>query len=726
MARLIARAAAIVSYCVAAVAASSGGPLWGLAMVHNSPEEPALVSLDAATGGCALAGPALSPLAATGDLAAVDSARGVLWYLGDTGALGTTMAGVSLANGSLICEQAVPVREIGFVGFGQSMNYLAATDELIMTGIVTNASTNISAHVVFRASADPARCGSPVTRVGGFVGDADYVPMLHASALDAASQRLFLGLATSSSAFAVGIVDLATGKLEKVDAEDSSDGHQLIGMKFDPTSGTLVGLASSADYTTLYQVQLAPETGKWRVRTVPTAFPVVMGNAGSVSAFDAASGTLFALLAANTTTQETRLGSVDVASATIAGGEPPVLQPVGLGLLLNLVFANEAASQAAPQAQAAPGVALAAAESYLPATDPSVVMTGRYFAEPSGEGLTFDWEAVSARFNVSRATYVKAMVRVPPGSRAKFVIDYPWSSSAESNGAKDSDGFILGDGLWADTVAAGAANATTLYAAGLDPTKAYTIRLFNDLEPMFHGAAVYGAGNSTLLGFATDGDFAPAPPQKRSLEWVGDSLTAGFGSRGSAPPCAATQATSSNYHSYSRIACDALDAACSVVAVSGKGMFANCCDTQERLPQYFMQTLGNDNVPSLPWDFSRFVPDALVINAGTNDEGKNNGTQAWSTAFEQTFIAFVMDALTVRYKRPQMPVLLVQGPSLDPRLYASLQKVLAALVAAGVDAHYVSAVVDAPADGCAGHPGQVNHVLMATAFTTAARSILGW
>ena len=338
-------AAAAAAAAVAAAAAASpaaGGQLWGLAMVHNSPEMPALVRVDGATGGCALAGPALSPLAATGDLASVDSARGVLWYLGDTAEYGTTLAGVSLANGSLVCQQAVPIREIGFVGFGQSINYLAATDELLVSGIVSNATTNVSAHVVFRASADPARCGSPLARVGGFVGDADYVPMLHASALDAANQRLFLGLATGSASFAVGIVDVKTGRLEKVDAEDASDGRQLVGMKFDPASGTLVGLASSADYASLALVQLAPETGKWRVRTVPSAFPVVMGNEGSVSAFDAASGTLFALLAANTTTQEIRLAAVDVASATIQGGEPPVLEPVGLGLLLNLVFADEA------------------------------------------------------------------------------------------------------------------------------------------------------------------------------------------------------------------------------------------------------------------------------------------------------------------------------------------------------------------------------------------------
>lgn len=310
--------------------------LWGLAMVHNSPEMPALTRINSTTGAQTIEGPGLASLAATGDLATVDSSRGVLWYLGDTAALGTTLTGVSLFNGTIICEQAVPIREIGFVGFGQSLNLLPARDALVATGIQSQ--NNVSSHVVFMASADPARCGAPLTRVGSFAPDADYVPMLHASALDAAGQRLFLGLATGPSSFAVGIVDLATGALLRVDAEDAS--HTLVGMKFDPASGLLTGLASSADYAQLLLVQLSPGTGAWRVREVASPFPVVMGNAGSVSAYDAGSGALFALLAANTSTAEVRLAAVDVASATLRSA--PVLQQVGLGLLLNLAFADEA------------------------------------------------------------------------------------------------------------------------------------------------------------------------------------------------------------------------------------------------------------------------------------------------------------------------------------------------------------------------------------------------
>jgi len=65
-----------------------------------------------------------------------------------------------------------------------------------------------------------------------------------------------------------------------------------------------------------------------------------MGNDGSVSAFDAATGMLFVQLAANTTTQEMHIATVDVGSATILF-DPPVLQPVGLGLMLNMAFADE-------------------------------------------------------------------------------------------------------------------------------------------------------------------------------------------------------------------------------------------------------------------------------------------------------------------------------------------------------------------------------------------------
>jgi hypothetical protein len=44
-----------------------------------------------------------------------------------------------------------------------------------------------------------------------------------------------------------------------------------------------------------------------------------------------------------------------------------------------------------------------------------------------------------------------------------------------------------------------------------------------------------------------------------------------------------------------------------LVAWSGKGMFRNCCDPGEKMPAYWLQTLGGGN-HTADWDHSRFVP----------------------------------------------------------------------------------------------------------------------
>jgi len=51
---------------------------------------------------------------------------------------------------------------------------------------------------------------------------------------------------------------------------------------------------------------------------------------------------------------------------------------------------------------------------------------------------------------------------------------------------------------------------------------------------------------STDCGLMVVSCLLQAPPE-RVLVWVGDSLTAGFGARGSHPPCEINQFTDSNY-----------------------------------------------------------------------------------------------------------------------------------------------------------------------------------
>ena len=258
-----------------------------------------------------------------------------------------------------------------------------------------------------------------------------------------------------------------------------------------------------------------------------------------------------------------------------------------------------------------------AAEYFIPANDPRFLYAGRTVVNADGS-RSFDWEGTSIQISVKGTTYLKASFSISQSHfRTKFICDEPSSTLAGG----DSNGFVLSE-FWVDSVSCALANGTHYVAAGLDAATAYTVRLYHDLEPNFHGDASQGYGATgfvTFHGMYVDsvGAVNPAPAVTRRIEWVGDSITAGFGSRGAKPPCQPNQYTTSAYHSYSRMVCDELNATCSDISWSGKGMLFNCCDTGEAMPAYFLQTLGIGN-HTRDWNFKTFIPDALAINLGTN------------------------------------------------------------------------------------------------------------
>jgi hypothetical protein len=277
-----------------------------------------------------------------------------------------------------------------------------------------------------------------------------------------------------------------------------------------------------------------------------------------------------------------------------------------------------------------------------------------------------------------------------------------------------------GNGVWWDqaaqwvspTSAALRVNNTYSVAENLNGAVNYTVRVQSDLEPSFSGASP--TGFFTFAGFIIDGTALPATPQPRKLEIVGDSISAGYGSRCDAfpyniPGGDVMDFSSGNTATYNHHICEHFGALCSVVAWSGKGMYENCCDQGERMPSYYLQTRGGTPY-SADWDFSSFVPDAILINLGTNDFGHDSGP-AWEANFTSTYVAFVLNA-TRRYGRPTMPVFVAQGPMNNGvPLYTCLHNAIDAINAAGGNAIYLD-MRGPPNDGCGGHPGVQGHLQM--------------
>ena len=233
-------------------------------------------------------------------------------------------------------------------------------------------------------------------------------------------------------------------------------------------------------------------------------------------------------------------------------------------------------------------------------------------------------------------------------------------------------------------------------------------------ETQFHG---YDVDQTRLL--------PGAPVPTRRLEVIGDSISAGYGNEG-ALPCMFEAKTENQYLTYAAIAARALQADLHSEAWSGIGMLRNNGgETTGTMPERYARTLPEraDSV----WDFSKYVPHAVVINLATNDFAKGDP----GAPFQSTYLKFVAD---LRGHYPAARFFLAVGTMLSGPDYAKtvtyLKAVIAARAAVG-DSNLTLLELgsqDGQADGlgCDYHPSLKTHQKMADKLVAALKADLGW
>lgn len=123
----------------------------------------------------------------------------------------------------------------------------------------------------------------------------------------------------------------------------------------------------------------------------------------------------------------------------------------------------------------------------------------------------------------------------------------------------------------------------------------------------------------------------PALPS-RKIEFIGNSITCGYGNEGLKKEEGFDYATENHYYSYASITARNLEAQHWVVARSGIGVYRNYAGPKTGNPESNMlaqyEYVGYAWKPDLrkeatflneKWDFSRYQPDVVCINLGTND-----------------------------------------------------------------------------------------------------------
>jgi len=259
-------------------------------------------------------------------------------------------------------------------------------------------------------------------------------------------------------------------------------------------------------------------------------------------------------------------------------------------------------------------------------------------------------------------------------------------------------------------------NKLTTYplATGL-PNAKHTVLITKRTE------AFYGFG--TFHGFVIDdgASLYPLPPLSgRRIEFIGDSITCGFGVDGVAP-CPYTEPTENNYDSHGPVTARLLNADYTVAAWSGIGLVHNSGDKNvtsvQPLPVKYPYILPGNL--SNPWNFSQWVPQAVVINLGTNDFG---GTPApTQDEFQAAYVKFIGYLSQVYNPRPKF--FLVCGPMESSKFCPYTEN-----VATQLGQVYVSLeglLVDGDW-GCDGHPGVSGAKKMANATAAIIAKTLSW
>ncbi|MFN2137778.1 MAG: SGNH/GDSL hydrolase family protein, partial [Candidatus Promineifilaceae bacterium] len=189
-------------------------------------------------------------------------------------------------------------------------------------------------------------------------------------------------------------------------------------------------------------------------------------------------------------------------------------------------------------------------------------------------------------------------------------------------------------------------------AEGLEPGEHY-FRMVKRTEAII-GSAVFGG-----VEIARGELLEPPPGKGRRIEFIGDSITAGFGNEGDSPECLFSAATQNAEKAYAALVAAELDADYSLIAVSGLGVYYPLqmagVSTPETAIDFIDRVLAFDH--SITWPPERQTPDAVVISLGTNDYSSDPVPE--DDAFIEAYLE-LLDGVRGRY--PEAYIFAVAGP----------------------------------------------------------------
>jgi lysophospholipase L1-like esterase len=227
----------------------------------------------------------------------------------------------------------------------------------------------------------------------------------------------------------------------------------------------------------------------------------------------------------------------------------------------------------------------------------------------------------------------------------------------------------------------------------------------------------------------TDGGITPAEAKPLLIEFIGDSITCGYGVDDPDRDHHFSTATEDFTKTYAYKTVTALGADYSAVSYSGYGIISGysgdgLIHADQTVPPLYEKfafsydSLNGVQPQSMVWDFNT-LPDIVVINLGTNDDSYCGSDKIKQNLYSEKYTEFLK---TVREKNPQAAIVCTLGIMGD-NLYPAVEKAVEDYKTSSGDENVFSMKFDVqnPADGYAAdwHPSETTH-------TKAAEKLTAW
>ena len=211
----------------------------------------------------------------------------------------------------------------------------------------------------------------------------------------------------------------------------------------------------------------------------------------------------------------------------------------------------------------------------------------------------------------------------------------------------------------------------------------------------------------------------PPPLPCRRLEFIGDSMTCGFGNLSAGPQEPFSPTTEDSTQTYAALTSRHFGADTRYLCRSGRGIISDCEGSRAQpVPRWFFET---SLTHPQPWDFSSWQPDVAVINLGTND--RNGGVS--QEEFTAGAVAFLR---RIRGVYPNARLLWMYG-LMDEDFIPAVKEAVETVRAEDplVDLLLVPSIYPHPEEqGACNHPNLAAHARAARALITKIAKQTGW